>query len=258
LISNTPSTEVLITGCSAGGLTTILHANEIKELMPVTVTKFKILPLSGLFIDIPNAEGDNIWYEQMITGFKFHKGAQHLDKDCVSMFIQHGENAILNNCLFPQQAIEYVTQTPMLIVNSQVDSFTVQCIFGETALPLHSPDNINCTSVFKGSWSPCLLNASLCSITQVKVIDLSIGIPFRKTVSNSKVLQKDGNGIYSFSCYQHCGETTTSGWSKTKVKGMTIRDVVKDWWLSNNQSASYYTYHDCSYINDVCCNPTCC
>jgi O-palmitoleoyl-L-serine hydrolase len=38
---------VLLTGCSAGGLATYLHADYVASIVPASVTKYRVAPISG-------------------------------------------------------------------------------------------------------------------------------------------------------------------------------------------------------------------
>ena len=58
--SLTSATDVLLSGCSAGGLSTILHADHVGhriQAMAPMLTRYKAAPCSGFFLDAPNVEG---------------------------------------------------------------------------------------------------------------------------------------------------------------------------------------------------------
>ena len=48
--------QALLSGCSAGGLASILHCDEYRELMPSS-TKVKCLSDAGLFLDVMDISG---------------------------------------------------------------------------------------------------------------------------------------------------------------------------------------------------------
>ena len=64
-LGSVPGTEVLLTGCSAGGHAVYLNADYIRGLLPPTVSKFKAMAGSGFMIDRPNAEGDDVFGQEM-------------------------------------------------------------------------------------------------------------------------------------------------------------------------------------------------
>ena len=61
---NTAQT-VVVSGCSAGGLSTYLHADYIGKQLPSSVTKFRAIPLSGFFLYHVNTEGKKVYPDQM-------------------------------------------------------------------------------------------------------------------------------------------------------------------------------------------------
>lgn len=52
-------TQVLVTGCSAGGLSTYLHLDYVRKKVPTNI-KVKGVPDAGYFLDVPN------WYVQKV------------------------------------------------------------------------------------------------------------------------------------------------------------------------------------------------
>ena len=61
--------EVLLTGCSAGGLSTYLHADYIGTLMPPTVQKYRAMPGSGFFLLQNNVQNSPVYPNEMQTVF---------------------------------------------------------------------------------------------------------------------------------------------------------------------------------------------
>lgn len=63
------STAVLLSGCSAGGLATYLHADYVRSLLPRSVKRFKAAPVSGFFLDHSNVDGTPVYPSQMKNVF---------------------------------------------------------------------------------------------------------------------------------------------------------------------------------------------
>ena len=58
------ATEVLLTGCSAGGLSTYLHADFVHDSLTAVapqLAKFKAAPISGFFLDHDTVEGHPVY-----------------------------------------------------------------------------------------------------------------------------------------------------------------------------------------------------
>ena len=51
------ATKVLLSGCSAGGLSTFLHADYVNSLLPASVIQYGAAPISGFFLDHTNVDG---------------------------------------------------------------------------------------------------------------------------------------------------------------------------------------------------------
>jgi hypothetical protein len=59
------ATEVLLSGGSAGGLSTYIHADHVASRLPSTVTKYKAAPNSGFFAFHTNFEGQPVYPNEM-------------------------------------------------------------------------------------------------------------------------------------------------------------------------------------------------
>jgi len=115
------ATDVIVGGCSAGGVATHLQLDWWRDSLPKGST-VKGLPDSGFIMDYTStAPGRNvhtiwIWlYKQM----KFES-----DPDCVAA---HSEDPEL--CVFPPYAAPYVT-TPMFPLQSQYDAWQLDNVLG--------------------------------------------------------------------------------------------------------------------------------
>ncbi|XP_057803745.1 pectin acetylesterase 8-like, partial [Salvia miltiorrhiza] len=142
--------NALLTGCSAGGLATILHCDEFKSLLP-NAKRVKCVADSGFFIrakDFPGAEGREKNFRNVID---FHKLYDILPKSCTS-------KVNVSLCLFAEYLVGDV-QTPLFLLNPIFDSYQVKylspnppelegwntsCI-NVTAIPAPPPTPNTCT-----------------------------------------------------------------------------------------------------------------
>jgi hypothetical protein len=74
------ATDVLLTGCSAGGLSTYLHANYVQSQLPKTVTNYRVAPISGFFMDIDNVVGNAVYMQQMREVFVMQNASAGVDQ----------------------------------------------------------------------------------------------------------------------------------------------------------------------------------
>ncbi|MQM02327.1 hypothetical protein Taro_035092 [Colocasia esculenta] len=123
--------QALLSGCSAGGLSSILHCDEFRSLFPAS-TKVKCLADAGLFLDVADIAGAHALR---------------------SMF----EGVVTLQCFFPQNLISHI-QTPIFLLNSVYDLWQVmESIAPPTADP-------------SGSWNSCRRSHATCSTAQIQVL----------------------------------------------------------------------------------------
>ncbi|KAL0412851.1 UNVERIFIED_CONTAM: Pectin acetylesterase 6 [Sesamum radiatum] len=108
--------QALLSGCSAGGLASILHCDEFRSLFPIS-TKVKCLTDAGLFMDSADVSGGH-------TLRNFFAGVvslQDVQKNLPSTCTDHLDPT---SCFFPQNLIANI-KTPMFILNAAYDSWQV-------------------------------------------------------------------------------------------------------------------------------------
>ncbi|PIA53184.1 hypothetical protein AQUCO_00900049v1 [Aquilegia coerulea] len=106
--------NALLSGCSAGGLTSILHCDGFRALLPTT-TKVKCLSDAGYFInakDVSGVEHIRAYYNDVITT---HGSAKNLPVSCTSRLNP-------SMCFFPQYLAQNI-RTPLFILNAAYDSW---------------------------------------------------------------------------------------------------------------------------------------
>ncbi|PIM97706.1 hypothetical protein CDL12_29817 [Handroanthus impetiginosus] len=109
--------NAILSGCSAGGLASILHCDKFKSLLPVG-TKVKCLADAGFFInakDISGASHIEDVYNDVVTT---HGSAKNLPQSCTSKMKP-------SLCFFPQNVAQGI-QTPLFLVNAAYDSWQVR------------------------------------------------------------------------------------------------------------------------------------
>lgn len=126
------ATDVLLSGCSAGGLATILNTNRVGAFLqryaPALQT-FKAIPLSGVFLDVPTVTGVNAYATIIRSIVDISSPRYTLIDDgpaardpCLEA---HAEDPAA--CHFAQNYLPHV-RAPMLVVNSAIDSWELSCI----------------------------------------------------------------------------------------------------------------------------------
>jgi O-palmitoleoyl-L-serine hydrolase len=112
------ATDVVISGASAGGLSTFLHLDWWKSQVGIN-TKIIGLPDSGFFIDYDKMK----FSTGMRNIFNLMNCTSGVNKRCIEY------NQIHSNCFFPQYSIPY-TATRFFAVQSRFDSWQIGALLG--------------------------------------------------------------------------------------------------------------------------------
>ena len=243
------ATDVFVVGDSAGGMATFYHADEIKSMMPKSVTRFKAAPFSGVFLDVPNAEGTVFYINDMKHVFEMQNCSGGLDQRCIEA--QSPDEG--HKCMLAQYSMEH-TQTPLFVMGSAYDSIGLSCIEGgepETS-PIATGAG-NCSAV--PGWGECEENPSQCTQEQWDKIQ-DYASTFLKVIMFNPKFTQNGNGLFEYSCHSHAAESTNA-WVFVSVQGTVMRDAVRKWYFSDDEPSSNHFYKDCVNYGSFSCNPTC-
>ncbi|XP_075474654.1 pectin acetylesterase 12-like isoform X1 [Primulina tabacum] len=139
--------QALLSGCSAGGLASILHCDEFRNLFPRN-TKVKCLSDGGLFMDAVDVSGRRALRNFFGGVVRLQGFRRNLPSSCTN----HRDPT---SCFFPQNLITNI-KTPLFILNAAYDSWQVQ---ESLAPPTADPH---------GNWHGCKMNNELCSASQIR------------------------------------------------------------------------------------------
>ncbi|KAJ4843729.1 Pectin acetylesterase 12, partial [Turnera subulata] len=134
--------QALLSGCSAGGLASILHCDEFRNLFP-RKTKVKCLSDAGLFLDAVDVSGGRS-LRNMFGGVVGLQGVKpNLPRICTNHLDP-------TSCFFPQNLIANV-KTPLFVLNTAYDSWQIQSSLAPPSADPH------------GYWNDCRKNNARCS-----------------------------------------------------------------------------------------------
>ncbi|KAL3743828.1 hypothetical protein ACJRO7_019006 [Eucalyptus globulus] len=220
--------NAILSGCSAGGLTTIIHCDGFRALLPMGA-KVKCLSDAGFFINAKDVSGAlhiESYYNQVVAT---HGSAKHLPRSCTSIYSP-------GLCFFPQYMARQM-RTPLFILNAAYDSWQIKNIL---APGVADP---------QGTWHGCELDINNCSPNQLKVMqDFRLEFMY----SLGRLGSSSSRGLFIDSCYAHCQSETqeTWLWGDSPVLAKTsIARAVGDWFFDRKP----FQKIDCAYP----CNPTC-
>ncbi|KAL5220173.1 hypothetical protein ABZP36_024886 [Zizania latifolia] len=222
--------QAILSGCSAGGLATLLHCNDFHARFPKEVSA-KCLPDGGFFLDAESLAGErySTFFSEVV---QLQNVSEVLPKDCLAK-----KNR--TECFFAAELVKSI-KAPTLIVNSAYDSWQIQNILA----PAESYHGV--------SWSGCKSDIRNCSSSQIQVLN-----GFRKQfVDDVKVVKdKKGWGLFIDSCFYHCQltEFPWSPWNSSaspELGNKTVAKAIGDWYFERSQQVKQI---DCEYP----CNPSC-
>ncbi|KAL2509521.1 Pectin acetylesterase 5 [Forsythia ovata] len=220
--------QALLTGCSAGGLATLIHCDDFREIMPKDAN-VKCLADAGFFLNEKDIAG-NYTIESFYLNVVHLQGvSRSLNKDCVA-------RSEPSKCFFPQEFIRSI-KTPIFLVNPAYDFWQIRNILIPDAADPH------------GSWHQCKLNIYNCNPNQLEVLQ-----GFRNSLLKtlSEFQQNVEAGMFINSCFVHCQTWMAETWhspSSPRINNKTIAESVGDWYF-NRKTAKHI---DCPFP----CNPTC-
>ncbi|XP_051147187.1 pectin acetylesterase 12-like [Andrographis paniculata] len=214
--------QALLTGCSAGGLATIIHCDHFRGLFPSS-TKVKCVSDAGLFLDAKDVSGGQSLRSFFNGVVNLHGLENTLPKYCTSRLDA-------TSCFFPQNLLSGV-KTPLFLLNSAYDTWQVQ----ESLTPPYADPN--------GYWGECRQNIHKCSSSQVQFLQ-----GFRNQMLGAiKGFQaSQQHGVFINSCWLHCQSETQDRWYGDKspsIDNRVIAKAVGDWYFDRASVKSI----DCAY-----------
>ncbi|KAI4301643.1 hypothetical protein L6164_034901 [Bauhinia variegata] len=221
--------QALLSGCSAGGLATIIHCDEFRGLFPRT-TRVKCLSDAGLFLDAADVSGGHT-LRNIYSGVV---GLQEVQKNLPRTCLSHHDPT---SCFFPQNLIASV-RTPLFILNAAYDSWQVQ---NSLAPPSADPH---------GNWHDCRLNHAKCTASQIHFLQGFRDQMLHAVTAFSRWSQ---NGLFINSCFSHCQSERPDTWyshDSPVKRNKPIAVAVGDWYFDRAGVKDI----DCPYPCDKTCH----
>ncbi|KAJ4955491.1 hypothetical protein NE237_012274 [Protea cynaroides] len=221
--------QALLSGCSAGGLATILHCDEFRALFPRT-TKVKCLSDAGLFLDATDVSGGRT-LRNMFGGVVRLQGVQkNLPKTCTN-------HMDLTSCFFPQNSVTNI-KTPLFLLNAAYDAWQLQASLAPPSVDPH------------GYWRECKLNHAYCTASQIRFLQ-----GFRNQMLNAvkSFSMSRKNGLFINSCFAHCQSERQDTWFadvSPLIGNKGIAQSVGDWYFDRAEVKAI----DCPYPCDKTCH----
>jgi len=225
------ATDLVVSGCSAGGLATFLHTDQWCDALKSYNSSAKCvgLPDSGFFLDYqdaqvtckPESAEGGLTVGQTINGnyhcglkwtFTIQNATAGINADCIAKHA--GEEW---KCMFAEHASEHI-HTPLFAMQSQYDSWQTGHVQGNggAAKTQELGDNI--------------------------------------TARIQSMLMKNNaeSGAFLDSCHHHCGK-----WNGIRIDGDLISDAFQTWYDGVGTPGSKKLWNqNQAYPCDSCCSAT--
>ncbi|CAO2820545.1 unnamed protein product [Amaranthus hypochondriacus] len=219
--------QALLSGCSAGGLATMIHCDDFRAKLPNSAI-VKCLADASFFLDeedINKRRTMQLFYKNVVN---LHGASKSLPKHCVDKMDP-------SLCFFPRQIIQSI-KTPIFLVNPAYDFWQIQHVLVPAA------------SDVSGEWRRCRLNIQKCNSHQMDILQ-----GFRNSLLNAihEFDMSKERGVFINSCFIHCQTwmETWHGLNSPKVNNKTIAEAVGDWYFNRGPAKLV----DCPFP----CNPSC-
>jgi O-palmitoleoyl-L-serine hydrolase len=217
--------QLLISGSSAGGLTTFLHVDYIADTVRVLnpTIEVRAVPEVGFFID-----GESIWNQQHIMTSVFARVAEiqnitggdpeQVNKECVAAYPATERY----KCFMAQYLLPFI-KTPLFIINSMVDQWQTQNILAPN---IDTEPSVSTYAPFV----PCINNpVAGCNATQAAQW-MNYGTQFLTALNTAiKATPSQYNhGGFITSCPIHTTFIGSLG-HKITINNTTMYQALTDW-----------------------------
>ena len=250
--------RIIITGCSAGGLSTYLQSDSVVDWLQEHIPSVKSVhafPISGFFLQAPNTYGMNVFEDQMRSIYELSNARGGLNPHCIAAYSSTNEEW---KCNFAEHSFAY-TKVRTFVLNSSMDSYSRDCIL--TAMPVLQQDydvNGNCSAVY--GYEHCGMNLNYCPVSKFQPFVNYQKLFLNTILTNPAFTNATGNGGFLTSCITHCEGKKDNTWRTLRIGNVTLGEAAVDWYLSPSDTPSMRkVYQDCILsMRDLDeCNPTC-
>lgn len=189
--------ELLFSGCSAGGLTTYIHADYMRSRVPVSV-KMVALADAMFSLDYNDIHGNPTFPSRMQWGYTAWNTSLSNNDDCISHYgVDKGWS-----CMFGANVAPFV-KTPLFILNSHYDTWQEKAILG--------------------------LNCSMPSCTGAQ---LDYFVKYGDIMRTTLDAVPKRHAAFLTNCPAHCQSGTGGDYTARSVQGTVLAEAVASWYKS--------------------------
>ena len=178
--TDTTTTDVLLSGCSAGGLATYIHSQRIYDTyINKRNTRFMVMPDAGYFFEY---QGTNKFITGMQWVYQYQNVTNSLNEECIKYYSSFKNNSEWQ-CMFAQNIAPFILLPfpGLFALQSQYDSFQIKF-----ELDTNTSD----------------------------IVDINqYGMDFSKVVISNLINVSENRGAFYDSCSHHC----STSWSHANI-----------------------------------------
>eukprot|EP00040_Diaphanoeca_grandis_P020239 m.107608 g.107608 ORF g.107608 m.107608 type:complete len:416 (+) comp27811_c2_seq1:300-1547(+) len=200
--------ELLWTGCSAGGLTTYIHADWVAQQMKERVPSATVVALADAMFSLNTLDfqGSSQWPEFMQFVYFAMNSTASVNQACVMYMaetygVPKGNTSEGWRCMFGSAVGKFV-QTPLFVLNSKYDTWQAKRIIGAN-----------------------------CSISQCDPALQTFWVKYGQEMVRLLDELPARHGVYVHNCQSHC-QTGTGPWSTDSVNGTIMQQAVTSWYAA--------------------------
>ena len=152
--------NIIVTGCSAGGLSTLVQADSIAEWAHLNLKKKEAVdvaavPISGFFVDLPNIHGQPVYRNQMVESFLLTNATAGLNQNCVRER-RHMKTIEVDQIPFYSEMYRKLSSKKK---SELLDNDVWRCNMGEYSFPHSSTRTFVLNSAIDSYQRDCILSA---------------------------------------------------------------------------------------------------
>ncbi|KAL1522401.1 hypothetical protein AB1Y20_017391 [Prymnesium parvum] len=235
------ATDVLLSGCSAGGLAAVLYAAEVRAALRkagAPLQRFKVAVFSGLFFAAPRRGSMRTTGPQLSA---FERQMRQV-VEMSNMSLPTGCRAATPRghawrCLLGTAPLDALpADLPALVIQSTFDLFHTNCIMAADERKSYRSRYFQ-AGCLSGDWRRCLQwmtparsAVQHCSSEQLQQMD-KFHQQVTSDLTSSSALQRRGNSAFLQNCNDHCADANSL--QGTTIGGVTMIDAFTAWWKAS-------------------------
>ena len=243
------ATELLFAGCSAGALTTYVHADYVSTLMARRVPGAKTVALADAMFSLHHdafpANPSNYYTNQFKWGFTAWNSSASINQKCLAAYSGSSANASSAwVCFHGAVAAQFVT-TPLFIANSKYDTWQERGVLGL--------NTTECTSHVALDGTVTLCNGTSPDARAQEKFWLAYGDAMVAALNDVS----KRHAAFLVNCPTHC-QSDPTGWRHPAFPGTQLGAAVKQWYpqaLANLENSSWVAPRWVARDGDKCLVP---